>query len=266
MGSKPSPSRVLPRASAFDDAPFWDGASLEAALLRESGRLLRLTLTDNRSVLLSFRRRGNEIDLRLHRMFLHAPIDVVRGVAQTLRRQRPAGEGGVRRFMNENLHRVRQTPRLAPPIQPQGRVYNLGEVYEDLNQRFFDARLRVPITWGRGVGRARHAGITFGSYDPVLSLIRIHPVLDRTNVPRYFLESVVYHEMLHHQLGGEPDKAGRTIYHSRAFREAEARYPRHDEALTWEKENLRHLLRAVRTMDRRQNGAATGKRRGVRRP
>ena len=63
----------------------------------------------------------------------------------------------------------------------------------------------MPLTWGRGGGRARRGGLTFGSYDPVLALIRIHPVLDRRDVPRYFLESVVYHEMLHHHLGGVPD-------------------------------------------------------------
>jgi hypothetical protein len=66
----------------------------------------------------------------------------------------------------------------------------------------------------------------------------------------YFLESVVYHEMLHHQMGGVPDAAGRTVYHSRAFREAEARYPMHREALHWEKENLPLLLRASRDLDR----------------
>ena len=68
--------------------------------------------------------------------------------------------------------------------------------------------MRVPITWGRGVGRARRGGLTFGSYDPVLALIRIHPVLDRPGVPRFFLESVVHHEMLHHHMGGVPDRAG----------------------------------------------------------
>ena len=100
----------------------------------------------------------------------------------------------------------------------------------------------MPLTWGRGSGRARRGGLTFGSYDPVLGLIRIHPVLDRRDVPLYFLESVVYHEMLHHHLGGVPDRAGRTVYHSRAFREAEARYPWHRQALAWEKDNLPHLL------------------------
>ena len=266
MASTATRKRPRQLKLSFDEAPFWDGASLEAALLREAGKPLRLTLTDNRSVLLSFRKRGGEIDLRLHRMFLHAPLHVVRGVADTIRRQRPSADGGVRRFMNENLQRVRQTPRAAPALQPQGRVYDLAEVYEDLNERFFTGRLRVPITWGRGSGRARHAGITFGSYDPVLALIRIHPVLDRNDVPRYFLESVVYHEMLHHHMGGVPDRAGRTVYHTRAFREAEARYPLYDRALDWEKENLPHLLRVVRDLDRRRTSAGAGRRRGVRRP
>ena len=35
-----------------------------------------------------------------------------------------------------------------------------------------------------------------------------------------------------------------------AFRQAEARYPWHREALAWEKENLPHLLRASQALDR----------------
>jgi hypothetical protein len=234
----------------FEEAPLWDGASLEAALLRESGRELRLTLTENRSVLLSFRREGGRILLRLHRMFLHAPLAVVRAVARSLRTGRRA-DGEVRRFMNENLHRVRRVPRSLPPLLTGGRVHDLRAIYDRLNAAFFAGGLHVPLTWGRGGGRARRSGLTFGSYDPVLGLIRIHPVLDRRDVPIYFLESVVYHEMLHHHLGGVPDAAGRTVYHSRAFREAEAHYPWHRQALAWEKENLPHLLRASQDFDRR---------------
>ena len=89
----------------------------------------------------------------------------------------------------------------------------------------------------------------------MLGLIRIHPVLDREDVPPYFLESVVYHEMLHHHLGGVPDRAGRTVYHSRAFRQAEARYLWHREALAWEKEHLPHLLRASQALDRERRAA-----------
>jgi hypothetical protein len=151
--------------------------------------------------------------------------------------------------MNENLHRVRKAQRALPPLVTRGRVHDLLAVYRRLNERFFDCALQVPVTWGRGGGRARRHGLTFGSYDPVLGLIRIHPVLDRREVPLYFLESVVYHEMLHHHLGGVPDALGRTVYHTRAFREAEARYPWHRQALAWEKENLPRLLRASHRLD-----------------
>jgi hypothetical protein len=249
---------------AFEDAPRWDAPSLEAALAREAGRALELVLTDNRSVLLSFKRAAGRLQLRLHRMFLHAPDGVVASLARNIRRRGRAAGGEVRRFMNANMHRVRRTPREMPLLVTSGRVYDLAAVYADINDRFFGGRLRVPITWGRGVGRARRGGLTFGSYDPVLALIRIHPVLDRPGVPRYFVESVVHHEMLHHQLGGVPDRGGRTVYHTRAFREAEARFPHHREALAWEKENLPELLRASHALDRERRAVRATARAAVR--
>ena len=240
---------------AFEDQPRWDAPALESALAREAGREVQVVLTDNRSVLLSVKRTTSGPLVRLHHMFLHAPGLVIEALARNIRKRGPAACGVVRRFMNENLHRVRRTPLAMPPLVTRGRVYDLDSVFEDLNARFFGGRVRVPITWGRGVGRARRGGLTFGSYDPVLALIRIHPVLDRPAVPRYFLESVVHHEMLHHQMGGVSDRAGRTVYHTRAFREAEASFPRHREALAWEKANLPDLLRASRALDRERRAA-----------
>ena len=231
------------------EPPRWDADGLQAALAGEARREVRLTLTENRSVLLSFRRRGSQVMLRLHRMFLHAPFTVVRAVARGLRRSSRRADSEVRRFMNANLHRVRKAQRVLPPLVTSGRVHDLAAIYTRLNRRFFAGALQVPVTWGRGCGRARRRGLTFGSYDPVLGLIRIHPVLDRREVPLYFVESVVYHEMLHHHLGGVPDALGRTVYHTRAFREAEARYPWHSQALSWEKENLPRLLRVSRRLE-----------------
>jgi hypothetical protein len=249
---------------AFEEAPRWDACALESALAREAGRPLQVVVTDNRSVLLSVRRMGRGPLVRLHRMFLHAPLAVVSALARNIRRHGPAADGEVRRFMNENLHHVRRSPRALPQIVTRGRVHDLGEVFADINQRFFGGRMRLPITWGRGVGRARRSGLTFGSYDPVLALIRIHPVLDRQTVPRFFLESVVHHEMLHHQMGGVSDRAGRTVYHTRAFREAEARFPQHRQALAWEKENLPELLRASQALDRERRAVRAAARASLR--
>jgi len=246
-------SRQLPLP--FDEEPLWDAASLETVLLGESSRPVRLVLTDNRSVLLSFRREAGAVLLRLHRMFLYAPLEVVRALARGLRRKNRSADGEVRRFMNENLHRVRKLRGGLPTLHAAGRFHDLHALFDRLNCGFFDGRLQVPVTWGRGSGRARRSGLTFGSYDPVLGLIRIHPVLDRRDVPDYFLESVLYHEMLHHHLGGVPDSVGRTVYHSRCFREAEARYPRHGEALAWEKQNLPRLVKASQALDRKRRAS-----------
>jgi len=262
MASVP-PSRPRQLTLPFDEVQVWTSDDLQAAIAREAGRPVRLVLTENRSVLLSYRKKGSEVSLRLHRMFLYAPPPVVRAVARNLTRTTRRADGAVRRFMNENLHRVRTAPRALPALQTSGCVHDLGRIFDRLNLRFFGGGLRVPVTWGRGGGRARRGGLTFGSYDPILRLIRIHPVLDRREVPVYFVESVLHHEMLHHHMGGVPDRAGRTVYHSRAFRQAEARYPWHHEALAWEKENLPSLLRASHELDRQRRAAA---RRAARQP
>jgi hypothetical protein len=237
-------------ALSFEDTPPWDKAALEQELLREAGAPLRVTITGNRSVLLSYRRATGAVELRLHEMFLWAPAAVVRALSSGVRRETRRARREIRRFINENLHRVKEAPRALPPLVTAGAVHDLSRIYARVNAAHFEGRLQVPLTWGRGRGRARRRGLTFGSYDPVLGLIRIHPVLDREDVPEFFVESVVHHEMLHHALGGVSDRAGRTIYHTRAFREAEARHPRHAEAMEWERANLARLVRASRALRR----------------
>lgn len=247
-------------ALRFDELPLWELRGLEAALSSESGRNVSLTLTDNRSVLISCRRTTGRLHLRLHQMFLHAPPAVVTALGRSLRRRTRETVRAVRRFMDENRHRVRNVPQRMPVIQSEGTTHDLAAMFMRLNERFFGGEMSLPITWGRGSGRARRRGLTFGSYDPRLPLIRIHPVLDRRDVPAYFVESVVYHEMLHHKLGGIRDRAGRTVYHSRGFREAEASHPSHRQALAWERINLPRLLRASAALDRSRRKAASARR------
>src|SRR5258708_23016320 len=99
MGLVPG-SRPRQLKLPFDDTPLWDTRALEAALGRECARSLSLTLTENRSVLLSFRRAGGGIQLRLHRMFLHAPPLVVRALARSPPRPTPSAHRDVRRCYN----------------------------------------------------------------------------------------------------------------------------------------------------------------------
>ena len=80
-----------------------------------------------------------------------------------------------------------------------------------------------------------------GSYSVEDQLIRIHPSLDRTYVPRFFIESVVFHEMLHH-IHPIPIKGGRRQYHTEEFLANERRFPRYMDAKKWERANIDRLL------------------------
>lgn len=74
-------------------------------------------------------------------------------------------------------------------------------IYSSLNEEYFDGSLSVDITWGRRQTRGVYRKRRLGSYDAAGSLIRIHPALDKPAVPRFFIEYIVYHEMLHAAIG-----------------------------------------------------------------
>ncbi len=72
--------------------------------------------------------------------------------------------------------------------------------------------------------------------------IRIHPALDKPDVPRFFVAFIVFHEMLHQLFPSERD-TGRHVHHPRAFRDREKAFPLYEAAMTWEREHLNQLLR-----------------------
>jgi hypothetical protein len=66
--------------------------------------------------------------------------------------------------------------------------------------------------------------------------------LDAAFVPRYFVEYIVYHEMLHHVLPPRLQN-GRRELHGPAFVARERQFENYQAALSWERENLGKLLR-----------------------
>ncbi len=95
--------------------------------------------------------------------------------------------------MAGKAHLVRQIRGRKRIESPRGLMYDLDEVFEDLNQRFFYGLLARPqMTWSRL--RARNS---LAHYDPAHNAIVVSRVFDHPRVPRYAVEYIVYHEMLH---------------------------------------------------------------------
>ena len=210
--------------------------SLKNYFERVTSSIVSLAITDNSTSMLSVRKKGDAISVRLHRIFLDARHDVIEEIAVFIKK-RKGSTPLLRRFVKENLIRVRNAPPKRVKINTQGNYHNLGEIYDSLNRDYFQEKLSCPITWG--TGRARYAvrKRTLGSYSRHANIIRINTTLDRKHVPRYFIEFVIYHEMLHADM--DPTvKNGRNIVHSREFRGREKQFRDYERALKWEKKKI----------------------------
>lgn len=228
----PTKHEVFPRAESI---AFW--------LSKQLGIAVRLAITDNRSTMVSFRRGPKTLQLRLHHMFLEAPEKVLHAVADfTWRGKREAGPM-LDEFIRHQQERIRLARTLEETdLQPRGTHFDLAALFDKVNAEQFDGKIRARIGWGRSGPKRRKKSIRLGVYDHQTREIRIHPSLDRPDIPRFFVEFVVFHEMLH-QLFPSSNGPGRKIHHPKAFRARERAFPLYGAAIRWEKENLSALLR-----------------------
>jgi predicted SprT family Zn-dependent metalloprotease len=209
-----------------------------------------VTLTNNRSTMLTLERKGSAIFIRMHRCFVSAPDEVLKVIANfTARRKYKQRqilwdyfEGWVKQNnISEELPKRKTITK--------GKHFDLSQIICDLNRRYFDGKVDATITWGRlrqASGRrwrkSRH--ITLGSYRARENTVIIHPHLDRPGVPRYVLEAVVFHEMCH-QVVPKKSANGQWRSHTKEFRQLEKSFPMFSQAKKWEDENLDYLLRRL---------------------
>jgi predicted metal-dependent hydrolase len=120
---------------------------------------------------------------------------------------------------------IRQTRGRKRILTAKGRYYDLDEVFETLNTRFFNGLMGRPVlTWS-----AHHARRMLGHYDAAHNTIMVSRVFDRADTPRCAIEYLLYHEMLHLK---HPVKVrgGRRCVHPKAFQEDEKLFPELAEA------------------------------------
>lgn len=125
---------------------------------------------------------------------------------------------------------------------PVGEHYDLEEIFAALNARYFKNKLKKPVlTWS-----ARKTYRILGHHDATHGHIAISRSLDSRKVPRYVVEYVVFHEMLHIAHPTRTDAAGRRYNHTPAFRRDEQKYAHYDAAEGWIESNVRNLKRAAK--------------------
>jgi hypothetical protein len=216
---------------------------------------VQVTLTDNRYTMISVRRLAakdalskktteRRFEVRLHHMFADADPVITRALARYIADNDAGASRILGDFIDANTEHVRGRARKTPAqvIFTAGEHYDLREIFDDINARYFANRIDASITWGQRTGRPRRRNsIKMGSYSVEDRLIRIHRSLDRAFVPKFFVEWIVFHEMLH-QVHDIRVKNGRREFHSKEFMADEAQFDQYDEARIWERRHIDALL------------------------
>ena len=184
----------------------------------------------------TIRLREGQIKVHLSDLLEGAPDTVLRSIAHILLAKLyrkpldPSHNARYRRFASSEgvlrqTERIRQTRGRKKISTAKGDHYDLDEVFETLNRRFFHGLLGRPLlTWSEHKARR-----LLGHYDAAHNTIMISRVFDRRNTPRYAIEYLMYHEMLHLR---HPVKvrSGRRCVHPRAFQEDEKLFPELEQA------------------------------------
>jgi predicted metal-dependent hydrolase len=180
----------------------------------------------------TIRLRQGKLLVRLSDLLEGAPEGILRAIAHILLAKmyrQPIDRGHATRYRKyvashdivRKAHLVRQM-RGRKLLRPaRGHFYDLDAVFEELNTRFFHGLMARPrMSWSQSKTRR-----ILGHYDPAHNAIIISRVFDDPRVPRYVLEYIVYHEMLHLK---HPVKlrGSRRCVHSAEFQAEEKLFPR----------------------------------------
>jgi hypothetical protein len=170
------------------------------------------------------------LDVRMADTLAAAPEPVIEALAEILlsklfRRPVPAASSArYRRYLNrkdvrQNIDLVRQMRGRKRVDSPQGHAYDLDQLFDDLNFRYFFGLMAKPLLgWSPNASRT-----LLGHYDPPHNAIVLSRILDRLEVPRVAVEYVLFHEMLHLRHPAEHNGSRRCV-HTRQFKDAEKQF------------------------------------------
>jgi hypothetical protein len=202
-------------------------------------RKIDLELKDNRTVFLNSKKyQSGGLRLILHKAFLFAPKYILLAVKDYVLFGRRKSLKVIRSFM-EGYFQKRDYSRVLDKrsLRCRGEFYDLKEILLEVEKKYLGKEFEdLFITFFKKPNYRKFSRITFGSYSSELKLIKINEILDDLFFPKYFVEFIVYHEMLHHIHGEKRGRDGRRSVHTREFREAEKKYSHYEEAKRFEKD------------------------------
>jgi hypothetical protein len=188
------------------------------------------------NLVLTIRRREEAVYARFSDLMRQCNLPVLEGAAALLlsriyRRRAPKSltqpyiEYARSQRTRQRIERMRRSRVRPAAVSAQGRFFDLAQMFDCLNGKFFAGNLVRPLLgWSARTWRRQ-----FGCYDPGPNQILLNRRMDHPAVPQFVVEYVLFHEMLH--VKHPTRRAGCSlISHSREFRAEEKLFPDFDRA------------------------------------
>lgn len=188
------------------------------------------------SLVQTVRLRRDTVIVRFSDLMRDAPANVLESAAALLlarlyRRAAPRelattyGEFAAHHCTRRRVTHLRKRRARRRILAPQGERFDLQPMFAALNRQYFEDGLATPqLGWS-----ARPWLAQLGCFDPALNQIVLSSQLDREGVPRYAVEYVLFHEMLHMKHPVRRVACGLQS-HSPRFRAEEKRYHDYERA------------------------------------
>lgn len=201
------PTRVTPRPAQPVEVGFTDGVHLYRARRDEAG-----------------------LHVTLHEGLINASPEVLRAVVCLIIQQQRedyrklATDYGVSDDFMEVVAALEMTTTSVEDFT-RGQAYDLEKVFNRVNATYFSGKMARPkLMWNRVLTTSR-----MGHYNLARDAIMISITLDAPDVPEYVVDFVMYHELLHKQLGVTVSNGRRNV-HTPEFRAAERRFLQYHQA------------------------------------
>jgi hypothetical protein len=197
----------------------------------------------------TIRLRAGEVFVRISEICLDMPISCHKGLAfilvgKLLRKKIPEGAREVYNAFVKSDHVRRAADERKKSrgrkvvTSSRGSVYDLDTIFDEVNARYFATAVAKPaLTWS-----ARKTYRILGHHDAAHDHVAISRSLDQPDVPRYVVEYVLFHEMLH-IVHPTRHVNGRRYNHTAAFRRDERKFAQYEQAERWIELNVRRLKR-----------------------
>jgi hypothetical protein len=153
------------------------------------------------------------------------------------------------KFINDYIQSNCAVPSRKSRLDPEslensttGCAFDLREIFDSVNRKYFSGEIKSLVRWGTPFSMTSYQTTRLTRDHARVNLITIAGVYDHPDVPRYAIESVMFHEMLHIKI--PPFKVnGRNVIHGPDFKNAERNFEYYQMWTEWERRNIREILK-----------------------